>query len=116
MSDNIPKANPKVKPPTIPKPKAPADPMLDAILTLYRIQHAEAMKAFKALPKAEQKRRIEANAGPKVKCLKCNHTIRSMHRHHYMRCNCGSLFVDGGSSYLRMGAEEGTYKIYPKKK
>jgi hypothetical protein len=92
------------------------DPLLETILALYRHQRSEARKAFKALPKAEQKRRIEARAGPKVKCLKCKHTIRSMYRHDYQKCICGNLFVDGGSEYLRMGAEEGTYKIYPKKK
>jgi hypothetical protein len=92
------------------------DDLLNTILALHRQQVAEARAAFKRLPAAERKRRIEANAGPRVKCLKCKHTIRSMYRHDYQKCICGNLFVDGGSSYLRMGAEPGTYKIYPKKK
>ena len=92
------------------------DPTLDLLLAHYRLQVAERSKVFARLPAAERKRRIEANAGPKVKCLKCKHTIRSMYRHDYQKCLCGNLFVDGGSSYLRMGAPEGTYKVYPKKK
>jgi hypothetical protein len=90
--------------------------LLKTILALHRQQVTEARAVFKRLPAAERKRRIEANAGPKVKCLKCKHTIRSMYRHDYQKCICGNLFVDGGSEYLRMGAEPGTYKIYPKKK
>lgn len=92
------------------------DPMLAHILALHRQHLAEARRAFARLPAAERKRRIEAAAGPRVKCLKCKHTIRSMYRHDYQKCICGNLFVDGGSAYLRMGAEPGTYKIYPKKK
>lgn len=42
-------------------------------------------------------------AGPLVKCLACHAVIRSMHRHDFVTCGCGKTFVDGGSSYTRIG-------------
>lgn len=40
-----------------------------------------------------------------VKCLECNDEIYSEYRHDYRTCRCGKAFIDGGSDYLRYGAE-----------
>lgn len=45
-------------------------------------------------------------AGPKVRCLLCDDVIQSQHRHDFVRCECRSLYVDGGDAYLRMGAAD----------
>lgn len=78
---------------------------------------------FKALPIKEQERirrkqaRInKTKVGPRVKCLKCKEVLQSKHRHDFVQCSCGNLFVDGGSDYLRMGAADGTYKVYKQRK
>lgn len=42
-----------------------------------------------------------------VRCKKCNDVIQSTYRHDFKRCKCGSIFVDGGSDYLRIGWPEG---------
>ena len=39
-----------------------------------------------------------------IKCLKCNDTIESKHRHDFKSCECGQCFVDGGEDYFRYGA------------
>ena len=39
----------------------------------------------------------------KAKCLRCGDIIESKHRHDYVECRCGSIFVDGGKEYLRRG-------------
>mgnify|MGYP005987199865 CR=1 FL=1 len=41
-----------------------------------------------------------------AKCLKCGESIFSGSRHHYVRCTCGNVFVDGGMSYIRHGFED----------
>jgi hypothetical protein len=38
-----------------------------------------------------------------AKCLKCGETIESKHRHDFVSCSCGNLFVDGGKDYIRRG-------------
>lgn len=38
-----------------------------------------------------------------AKCLKCGDEIFSAHRHHFVECSCGEIFVDGGMSYIRHG-------------
>lgn len=45
--------------------------------------------------------------GIKIKCKKCGDIIQSMHRHNFVRCKCGSIFIDGGSEYVRMGWPSG---------
>lgn len=45
-------------------------------------------------------KKITAN---KAKCLKCQTVIESVHRHDFVRCKCGAVFVDGGKDYLRRG-------------
>lgn len=41
-----------------------------------------------------------------VICLQCNQEIESRHRHDFVRCQCGNVFVDGGKDYLRRGAKD----------
>ena len=46
--------------------------------------------------------RIIRNA---ARCRRCGDEIESKHRHDFVACSCGAIFVDGGTSYLRRGAE-----------
>lgn len=39
----------------------------------------------------------------KVRCKKCNDIIESIHEHDLRKCSCGSIFIDGGTSYQRYG-------------
>lgn len=36
-----------------------------------------------------------------ARCLNCKTKIESTHRHHFVMCECGTIGVDGGSSYFR---------------
>lgn len=55
----------------------------------------------------------KCKGGQKVRCLKCKDVIQSMHRHDFVRCKCGAIFVDGGAEYLRIGWEgEGDAEDY----
>lgn len=38
-------------------------------------------------------------------CMKCEDLIVSKHRHDFVSCKCGAIFVDGGQEYLRRGGE-----------
>jgi len=40
----------------------------------------------------------------RAQCLLCDTVIESIHRHDFVRCKCGEIFVDGGTDYLRQGA------------
>jgi hypothetical protein len=40
-----------------------------------------------------------------AQCALCKDTVESQHRHDFVRCSCGEIFVDGGHTYLRMGAK-----------
>jgi hypothetical protein len=42
-----------------------------------------------------------------AKCLKCEEIIESKHRHNFVSCKCGNLFVDGGLEYTRRGFRDG---------
>lgn len=41
-----------------------------------------------------------------ARCRKCGDEIESKHRHDWVACSCGAIFVDGGKSYLRRGAAD----------
>jgi len=38
-----------------------------------------------------------------AQCKSCGDTIESKHRHDFVFCKCGAIFVDGGTEYLRRG-------------
>lgn len=42
----------------------------------------------------------------KAQCRKCNDIIESKHRHDFVWCSCGNIYVDGGKEYLRRGAAD----------
>lgn len=42
----------------------------------------------------------------KAKCTRCGDVIESKHRHDWVSCKCGAIFVDGGKDYLRRGFEK----------
>lgn len=39
-----------------------------------------------------------------IRCKKCGEIIESKDGHQFVQCSCGACYVDGGSSYLRRGA------------
>jgi hypothetical protein len=41
----------------------------------------------------------------RAQCMKCYDIIESHHRHDFVRCRCGKIFLDGGMDYVRYGAE-----------
>jgi len=41
-----------------------------------------------------------------ARCKSCGDIIESKHRHDWVSCKCGKIFVDGGLEYLRRGAED----------
>lgn len=41
-----------------------------------------------------------------IKCLKCQQVIESKHTHDFKFCRCGSVFVDGGLDYVRIGGKK----------
>jgi hypothetical protein len=43
-----------------------------------------------------------------IKCNKCEDIIWSAHRHEYKTCSCGSVAVDGGTSYFRRMGDDYT--------
>ena len=40
-----------------------------------------------------------------IKCLKCNDVVESKHKHGFKWCGCGTVFVDGGLTYRRIGGD-----------
>ena len=42
----------------------------------------------------------------RAKCLECNDIAESLHRHDFVSCSCGAMFVDGGKDYFRRGAKD----------
>lgn len=40
-----------------------------------------------------------------MQCLICEDIVESKSVHDYQQCKCGNLFVDGGLSYIRWGAQ-----------
>lgn len=44
--------------------------------------------------------RLTRNA---IRCKSCNTIIESKHRHDFVSCPCGAVFVDGGLDYFRAG-------------
>lgn len=42
-----------------------------------------------------------------AKCGNCGAIVESKHRHDFMSCECGDIFVDGGLAYHRYGFVDG---------
>lgn len=42
----------------------------------------------------------------RAKCKLCGDVIESKHRHDFVSCKCGEIFVDGGHDYIRRGAKD----------
>lgn len=40
-----------------------------------------------------------------AKCKKCGDIIESRHRHDFVKCGCGAIFIDGGTEYIRYGGD-----------
>lgn len=37
----------------------------------------------------------------RARCYRCGDLIESLDRHHFARCSCGAVAVDGGKAYIR---------------
>ena len=44
--------------------------------------------------------RVVRNA---ARCRRCDTVVESRHRHDFVWCACGAIFVDGGTDYIRWG-------------
>lgn len=39
----------------------------------------------------------------RARCTHCGDVIESKHRHDFVGCSCGAIFLDGGRDYVRCG-------------
>ena len=46
-----------------------------------------------------------------IRCKKCGQTIESKSVHDYVKCNCGSVAVDGGHEYARFTGYPEDYEV-----
>lgn len=44
--------------------------------------------------------------GCPIKCILCGNIIESTSTHDFVRCSCGTVFIDGGDDYLHLGAKD----------
>lgn len=44
----------------------------------------------------------------RAQCVKCGNIIESRHRHDFVSCSCGTIFLDGGLDYIRCGFKDRT--------
>ena len=51
--------------------------------------------------------RIVRNA---ARCRKCGTVVESRHRHDFVWCACQSIFVDGGTEYIRAGGDPADFE------
>jgi hypothetical protein len=42
----------------------------------------------------------------RAQCAQCRQIIESTHTHDFRACGCGSIFVDGGTDYIRYGERQ----------
>ncbi len=42
----------------------------------------------------------------RAKCKLCGDILESKHRHDFVSCKCGEIFIDGGNDYWRAGARD----------
>ena len=45
-----------------------------------------------------------------ARCRKCGDVIESKHRHDFVRCECGAIYIDGGLSYARGGGDPSNFE------
>lgn len=43
-----------------------------------------------------------------IKCTHCGDVIESKHTHDFKWCKCGTVYIDGGLSYTRVGFKNST--------
>lgn len=42
----------------------------------------------------------------RARCLDCGDVVESKHRHDFVGCSCGAMFLDGGLDYVRYGCKD----------
>ena len=42
----------------------------------------------------------------RCKCKLCGVIIESKHKYDFQQCECGEIFTDGGTTYIRRGAKD----------
>jgi hypothetical protein len=42
----------------------------------------------------------------RARCLDCGDVVESRHRHDFVGCSCGAMFLDGGLDYVRYGCKD----------
>jgi hypothetical protein len=42
----------------------------------------------------------------RARCLECGDVVESKHRHDFVACTCGAMFLDGGTDYVRYGCRD----------
>lgn len=45
-----------------------------------------------------------------IKCKKCGSILESKSKNDFKQCNCGSIFIDGGNEYCRLGYPHGKFE------
>ena len=45
-----------------------------------------------------------------ARCRKCGDVIESKHRHDFVRCECGAIYIDGGLSYAQGGGDPSSFE------
>lgn len=68
----------------------------EGVLVLMRKAIAQLIKEFPELKAARF-----GKPRNRAKCRKCGDIIWSRDRHHYVRCKCGAISLDGGYDYIR---------------
>ena len=43
-----------------------------------------------------------------LQCGKCKDVIQSQYRRHFIACQCGDIFTDGGEDYMKCSTNEDT--------
>lgn len=59
-----------------------------------------------AIAEVQSKKKAKKTKLYGVQCLLCKDELYSMHRHDWVSCKCGAVYIDGGQEdYIRIGGE-----------
>lgn len=78
--------------------KIQIDPFIQSLREDCRVSNEEQAK-FKEVERIYQEKGLDKN---QRMCPKCQEVITSTHRHHFSRCGCGYMAIDGGLDYTEI--------------